>query len=110
MQLEVTISVCGEESATPNVEDMKEIRETHMPSWRGSVTKSPPEGATTFVDAIKDVTFDGRHLRIEFGILSAGVNSGRASIAANRPPACRLALTAPQAVELINQIATAMSQ
>lgn len=70
-----------------------------------------PDVMETFVDAISGLVFDGQTLRIEFAVTRLDEMKPNAAITGRRYPACRLALSAAAAIELINrmqQIGTAL--
>jgi hypothetical protein len=72
-----------------------------------------PECMETFADSIAHLSFDGQVLRIEFAVTRMDDVKQGAPLTGRRMPACRLALPATAAVELINrmqQIAAALTQ
>src|SRR5262245_12028006 len=63
-----------------------------------------PELAETFADAIGQWQFDGGTLRVEFLVSRFDEASGKsATRTGRRRPVCRLVLTAPAAVDMINR-------
>jgi hypothetical protein len=72
-----------------------------------------PECTEIFADSIIGSVFDGQTLRLEFGVTRLDEIKPNAPITGRRYPACRLALSANAAVELINrmqQIAALLTQ
>jgi hypothetical protein len=72
-----------------------------------------PECAEIFADSIIGSVFDGQTLRLELGVTRLDEIKPNAPITGRRYPACRLALSANAAVELINrmqQIAALLTQ
>jgi len=72
-----------------------------------------PECTEIFADSIVGSVFDGQTLRLEFGVTRLDEIKPNAPITGRRYPACRLALSANAAVELINrmqQIAALLTQ
>ena len=63
-----------------------------------------PDVMETFADAISGLVFDGQTLRIEFAVTRLDEVKPNSAITGRRYPACRLALPAPAAVELINRM------
>ena len=72
-----------------------------------------PECAEIFADSLVSSVFDGQTLRLEFGVTRLDEIKQNSPITGRRYPACRLALSANGAVELINRmqaIATLLTQ
>ena len=72
-----------------------------------------PECTEIFADSIVGSVFDGQTLRLEFGVTRLDEIKANSPITGRRYPACRLALSANAAVELINrmqQIASLLTQ
>jgi len=63
-----------------------------------------PDVMETFADAISGLVFDGQTLRIEFAVTRLDDVKANSPISGRRYPACRLALSAAAAVELINRM------
>jgi len=63
-----------------------------------------PECTEIFADSIVGSVFDGQTLRLEFGVTRLDEIKPNAPITGRRYPACRLALSANAAVELINRM------
>ena len=63
-----------------------------------------PDLMETFADGIGQWYFDGTTLRVEFLVSRFDQGAGRASArTGRRRPVCRMVLTAPAAVEMINR-------
>ncbi|HXX04328.1 MAG TPA: hypothetical protein VEJ37_08335 [Xanthobacteraceae bacterium] len=63
-----------------------------------------PDVMETFADAISGLVFDGQTLRIEFAVTRLDEVKPNSAITGRRYPACRLALPAAAAVDLINRM------
>ena len=72
-----------------------------------------PDVAETFADSIENVHFDGLALRIEFCVTRMDNARPKEALTGRRYPACRIVLSAPAAVDLINrmqQVGSALQQ
>jgi hypothetical protein len=63
-----------------------------------------PECTEIFADSLIASLFDGQTLRLEFGVTRLDEIKQNSPITGRRYPACRLALSANAAVELINRM------
>jgi hypothetical protein len=59
-----------------------------------------PELPETFVDSVRHFIFDGHTLRIEFTV----TRLDNAAVAGKRVPRCRLVLSRPGIIDLLNQM------